>query len=88
VRHRLQPARSGSGDDGAEQQGAAAGEAGEQYVELGPRDDDVLPDSLTDALEDASRATVEALERGVDRCVVGANPPQRAAVRPVPRSAC
>lgn len=49
---------------------AGVGAGGEQYVQLGPRDDDVLPDSLTDALEDSSRATVEALERGVDRCVV------------------
>lgn len=38
---------------------------------LGPRDDDILPDSLTGALEDASRATTEAMERGVDRCIVG-----------------
>lgn len=44
----------------------------EEYVQLGPRDDDVLPNSLTDALEDSSRATVEALERGVDRCIVSA----------------
>lgn len=70
ARQRLQPARAGSGNEEAEQQSTAAGGAEEQYVELGPRDDDVLPDSLTDALEDASRATVEALERGVDRCVV------------------
>ncbi|KAL4422848.1 hypothetical protein ABPG75_009045 [Micractinium tetrahymenae] len=61
-------AAAGDGTEAAEpgpqpaaQQGSAA---------LGPRDDDVLPDSLTGALEDSSRATVEALERGVDRCVV------------------
>lgn len=30
----------------------------------------VLPDSLTDALLDASEATCLALERGIERCVV------------------
>ncbi|KAI3430548.1 hypothetical protein D9Q98_005141 [Chlorella vulgaris] len=71
------PARASSSDEqavpelAAGQQDAAAGAgSGEQFAVLGPRDDDILPDSLTDALEDSCRATVEALERGVDRCIV------------------
>ncbi|KAK9814519.1 hypothetical protein WJX72_007274 [[Myrmecia] bisecta] len=35
-----------------------------------PRDDDVLPDNLTDALAQASEATAKALERGAGRCIV------------------
>ncbi|PRW33042.1 hypothetical protein C2E21_8017 [Chlorella sorokiniana] len=58
-----QPQQPGQPPAGEEEQQAGG-------AALGPRDDDVLPDSLTGALEDASRATVEALERGVDRCVV------------------
>ena len=78
-RRQLQPVRASSEEQPEQQQApeqgrlvadAGVGAGGEQYVQLGPRDDDVLPDSLTDALEDSSRATVEALERGVDRCVV------------------
>lgn len=34
------------------------------------RDDDVLPDSLTDALEEAARATRDAFDAGLERCVV------------------
>ena len=64
---------SASGDEQPQQPGQPPAADEEQQAggaALGPRDDDVLPDSLTGALEDASRATVEALERGVDRCVV------------------
>ncbi|PSC76209.1 hypothetical protein C2E20_0092 [Micractinium conductrix] len=60
-------ASSGAAEPGPEP--AAAG-GRQQAAALGPRDDDVLPDSLTGALEDSSQATVEALERGVDRCIV------------------
>ena len=35
-----------------------------------PREDDVLPDSLTDALQDAAGATALAIQRGCERCVV------------------
>lgn len=34
------------------------------------RDDDVLPDSLADALDAAAAATSEAIDRGCERCVV------------------
>jgi hypothetical protein len=34
------------------------------------RDDDILPDSLTDALEDSAEATALALQKGVERCIV------------------
>lgn len=64
---------SSSSDEQPQQPGQPPAADEEQQAggaALGPRDDDVLPDSLTGALEDASRATVEALERGVDRCVV------------------
>lgn len=61
-------AAAGEGSEAAEPEGQAAAPQGSAVA--GPRDDDVLPDSLTGALEDASQATVEALERGVDRCVV------------------
>ncbi len=67
------PRASASGDEQPQQPGQPPAADEEQQAggaALGPRDDDVLPDSLTGALEDASRATVEALERGVDRCVV------------------
>ena len=67
------PRASAGGDDQVQQPGQPPAGGEEQQAggaALGPRDDDVLPDSLTGALEDASRATVEALERGVDRCVV------------------
>lgn len=37
---------------------------------LGPRDDDVLPDSLTDALQAAAEATALAMDRGAERCTV------------------
>jgi hypothetical protein len=37
---------------------------------LGARDDDVLPDSLTDALDAAAEATCQALDRGCQRCIV------------------
>lgn len=33
-------------------------------------DDDVLPDSLTDALEQAARAACDAFDTGLERCVV------------------
>ncbi|DBA86430.1 hypothetical protein WJX79_010680 [Trebouxia sp. C0005] len=35
-----------------------------------PRDDDVLPDSLGDALQQASDATALAIEKGANRCIV------------------
>ena len=35
-----------------------------------PRDDDVLPDSLGDALDQGSSATSDALQRGANRCIV------------------
>ncbi len=38
--------------------------------DLGPRDDDVLPDSLGDALARASKATIAAIARGNNRCQV------------------
>lgn len=68
-RHLLLCAAAGEGSETAEPEGQPAAQQG--GAAPGPRDDDVLPDSLTGALEDASQATVEALERGVDRCVVG-----------------
>jgi hypothetical protein len=37
---------------------------------LGPREDDVLPDSLADAVQDAAAATAAAIARGVTRCQV------------------
>lgn len=67
-RQLLVRAAAGEDDKAAGPEGQPAAQQGS--AALGPRDDDVLPDSLTGALEDASRATVEALERGVDRCVV------------------
>ncbi|KAL4448843.1 hypothetical protein ABPG77_007560 [Micractinium sp. CCAP 211/92] len=67
-RHLLLCAAAGEGSETAEPEGQPAAQQG--GAAPGPRDDDVLPDSLTGALEDASQATVEALERGVDRCVV------------------
>lgn len=38
--------------------------------ELGPRDDDVLPNSLADAISAAAEATAKALNRGVSRAQV------------------
>ncbi|KAF8072802.1 AGO3 [Scenedesmus sp. PABB004] len=38
--------------------------------ELGPREDDVLPDSLADAITDAAAATASAINSGVLRCQV------------------
>lgn len=77
-----QPQQAGQPPAGSDEQQAGG-------AALGPRDDDVLPDSLTGALEDASRATVEALERGVDRCVVRSGRWAVAGVRRCPkRSAC
>ena len=35
-----------------------------------PRADDVLPDSLTDALEQAAESTLLALQSGSTRCIV------------------
>ncbi|KAL3143325.1 hypothetical protein ABBQ38_002162 [Trebouxia sp. C0009 RCD-2024] len=35
-----------------------------------PRDDDVLPDSLGDALQQASEATALAIRKGANRCIV------------------
>lgn len=35
-----------------------------------PRDDDVLPDSLADALQQASESTALALQKGAGRCIV------------------
>jgi hypothetical protein len=34
-----------------------------------PRDDDILPDSLTDALSDAAQATAFAIQNGTERCI-------------------
>lgn len=47
-------------------------ETQESGINLGtsPRDDDVLPDNLTDALASAAEATSVALEGGCERCVV------------------
>lgn len=69
------PRASAGSDEQQQQPGQPPADEEQQAggAALGPRDDDVLPDSLTGALEDASRATVEALERGVDRCVVSAS---------------
>jgi hypothetical protein len=39
-------------------------------AELGPRADDVLPDSLAGAVEDAAAATANAVTRGNTRCQV------------------
>ena len=39
-----------------------------------PRPDDVLPDSLTDALEQAAASTLLALQSGATRCIVRAAP--------------
>lgn len=36
---------------------------------MGPRDDDVLPDSLTDALSSAAEATALAIQKGNERCI-------------------
>ena len=46
------------------------GAAVEKEEEIGPRDDDVLPDSLGDALVRASQATMAAIARGNNRCQV------------------
>jgi hypothetical protein len=66
-RPRLAASLAASSDD-------AAQNAQEEMVQpaepSGPRDDDVLPDSLTDALEAASIATLAAMDRGVERCIV------------------
>ena len=78
-RRRTAPQRTRASSSG-EQPAAPEQDGGSQAgAALGPRDDDVLPDSLTGALEDASRATVEAMERGVDRCVVRGAPHRRGA---------
>lgn len=42
----------------------------EEEVPIAPRDDDVLPDSLTDALQEAARATCLAMDRDCQRCIV------------------
>lgn len=53
---------------------SAASKSGDSPSEsdpvTGPRDDDVLPDSLTDALSAAAEATSLALDRGCERAVV------------------
>lgn len=54
---------------------AAAGEGEETLADpagaaAGPRADDVLPDSLTDALQAAAEATALAMDRGCERCIV------------------
>lgn len=36
----------------------------------GGRDDDVLPDSLTDAIQESAAATVDAMDSGFSKCVV------------------
>jgi len=61
----IDKALSGKGEPsegGQQQEGEAQPEA--------PRDDDVLPDSLGDALVAASKSTAAAIERGNQRCVV------------------
>lgn len=44
--------------------------------ELGPRDDDVLPDSLADSIEEAAKATAEAILRGNSRTQVEIHLPE------------
>ena len=61
-RRRWRAAAAGGDEEGAPAPPAPAA----------PRDDDVLPDSLTGALRDASAATCLALDNGVERCVVRA----------------
>jgi len=42
----------------------------EPRLELGPRDDEVLPEDLADAISQSARATAEAITRGNTRCQV------------------
>ena len=48
-------------------------------ADLGPREDDALPNSLADAMLDAAAATAAAIARGATRCQVRA--PRPAAAR-------
>lgn len=57
----IDKALSGKGPEAEAQQAAEPEE---------PRDDDVLPDSLSDALVAASKSTAAAIARGNQRCVV------------------
>ncbi|EFJ41630.1 hypothetical protein VOLCADRAFT_98381 [Volvox carteri f. nagariensis] len=52
---------------------AAADSAAE---DLGPRDDDVLPNSLADSIDEAAKATAEAIQRGNVRCQVELHLPE------------
>ncbi|GFR47790.1 hypothetical protein Agub_g9560 [Astrephomene gubernaculifera] len=54
----------------------AAPEPLENGVDLGPRDDDVLPNSLANAIDEAARATAEAIQRGNNRCQVELHMPE------------
>ncbi|KAG2454248.1 hypothetical protein HYH02_001282 [Chlamydomonas schloesseri] len=44
--------------------------------DLGPRDDDVLPNSLADSIDQAAQATAEAIQRGNMRCQVELHLPE------------
>ncbi|GIL69195.1 hypothetical protein Vretimale_12588 [Volvox reticuliferus] len=44
--------------------------------DLGPRDDDVLPNSLADSIDEAAKATAEAIQRGSNRCQVELHLPE------------
>ncbi|GLC58065.1 hypothetical protein PLESTB_001314600 [Pleodorina starrii] len=44
--------------------------------DLGPRDDDVLPNSLADSIDEAAKATAEAIQRGSSRCQVELHLPE------------
>ncbi|KAG2489429.1 hypothetical protein HYH03_012066 [Edaphochlamys debaryana] len=45
-------------------------------VDLGPRDDDVLPNSLADSIDQAAAATALAIQRGNNRCQVELHMPE------------
>uniref|UniRef100_A0A383WB98 DUF1995 domain-containing protein n=1 Tax=Tetradesmus obliquus TaxID=3088 RepID=A0A383WB98_TETOB len=52
------------------------GSAEQLPVELGPRPDDILPDSLADAVAQAADATAAAINGGINRCQVEIHLPE------------
>lgn len=56
--------------EGAEGTDGTDGTESAPFAQASPRPDDVLPDSLTDAIHESAKATVDAMNSGFSKCVV------------------
>lgn len=63
---------AGEGEGEGAEAGASSAVPGaeEEVPPAVPRSDDVLPDSLTDAIHESAKATVDAMNSGFSKCVV------------------